>query len=149
MSLEDALPGEPEAGDDDYTFPPPFTVNGLLFPGDVELDEGSYDYGGAGEIPPPVHLGVTTAQEFQEALQVGALHITIMEHLDMTESPVEADLLGLEGLNTAVGRVLNTTRSITVRIALLPWRPHRPVAISLTGARCGYRHGCSASGCQW
>ena len=114
VSFEDALPGGLADGDADYIFAFPEYVNGVLIPVDVELDEGSYDYDG--EIPPPAHFGVKTAEEFQEALHAGALHITILERLDMTDSPVEPDLVGLEGLNAAVGRVLNTTRSITVRL---------------------------------
>lgn len=104
LLAESELDEEPDYTESDYEY-------------NIVLDGNSYQYYGDGdyEIRPPEFVAVATPAEFQAALRVGAFHILVKEHLDMTDAPTEPDLIGLEGLNSAVGRVLNTTRSIVVR----------------------------------
>lgn len=101
LLAESELDEEPDYTESDYEY-------------NIVLDGNSYQYYGDGdyEIRPPEFVAVATPAEFQAALRVGAFHILVKEHLDMTDAPTEPDLIGLEGLNSAVGRVLNTTRSI-------------------------------------
>lgn len=108
--FQDLLAEAEEDDDQDYTV-------SLSAESDIVVLDGSYDYYSDVEfdILPPAFAVVRTPAEFQAALRVGAFHILVKEHLDMTDSPTEPDLVGLEGLNSAVGRVLNTTRSIVVR----------------------------------
>lgn len=71
-------------------------------------------------IPDPIggvrpFRAVATAEELQEAMRRGTNHILITAHLDATEVTPERDLEMREVLDNAVGRVLNTTLSISVR----------------------------------
>lgn len=63
----------------------------------------------------PEFRAVATPRELQLALRDGTYHILITAHLDMTGVTPEMDLQQLEALDNAVGRVLNTTLTITVR----------------------------------
>ena len=58
---------------------------------------------------------VATAEELQEALRAGTNHILVTAHLNAADVVPERDLQVQEALSNAVGRVLNTTLSISVR----------------------------------
>lgn len=62
-------------------------------------------------------LPVDSPGMFQDAMHNGIRHILLTEHLDMTESPTEPDLdAETQGLDMAIGRLRETTRSIGVRL---------------------------------
>lgn len=98
---EGGLYGEEEPEEADYTETLPGDESVVIVPdpiGDVDA-----------------FAAVATAEELQEALVRGTNHILITAHLDATDvEPVE-DLEMREALNSAVGRVQNTTLSISVR----------------------------------
>eukprot|EP00892_Ulva_mutabilis_P000479 jgi/Ulvmu1/10431/UM062_0027.1 len=76
------------------------------------LDAFMYEEGVTTTIAPEFAV-VDTPDEFQDALRAGVNHIVLTAHLDMVDSQPEPDLEGEEALDGAIGRVLNTTLSIT------------------------------------
>lgn len=71
----------------------------------------------------PQFVAVATPDEFQEALRVGAKHILIENHLNMTAStPVPDKPREVEALDNAIGRLSNTTLTIVVLPSNLTWR---------------------------
>ena len=69
---------------------------------------------GIEEPPPGLFAEVATAEAFQVALENGVEHILLTAHLDMLSSPFAPDVVGVEALNKAIGRVLDSTKSIAV-----------------------------------
>lgn len=103
-----------------------------------EGEEGQYDY----DEYEPEFAAVGTPDELQDALRAGTNHIVITAHLDMTASTPEPDLNKLEALNSAIGRVSNTTLSIVVRIPVPAAAFSRCAAVA-GGLKtvCGYGDG--------
>lgn len=76
-------------------------------------------------------IAAATPGRFQDAMRAGVEHILLMEHLDMTRSPTEPDMdEQAEALDTAIGRLQETTKSIGVRAVAMANDMRRCVACS-------------------
>ena len=88
----------------------------------VPLDEVFDAFGyeeGFLQFIPREFAAVSDGRQLQRALQDGVNHIVVTQHLDLIDTRTVPDLPEeFLGLDSAVGRVLNTTLSIVVRAAV-------------------------------